>query len=178
MASSCCLWGACLGNSSESFITDLFPSVMRGRSCRWNSALCQRRGDWKHRFVNDILELRILFSELMEVMSKDHYEQSPGSEHVVLLSRIMSPAATAGQNTSRRLGVHSADRGAAQASYSREHSLFPPCFASKLGTPQGLQFGPTGRIVRCYPSRCSVRDLLRWQGKAQALRILPCSRSK
>jgi len=28
------------------------------------------------RFVNDILELRVLFSELMEVMSRNHYEQS------------------------------------------------------------------------------------------------------
>ena len=27
-------------------------------------------------FVNDILELRVLFSELMEVMSRNHYEQT------------------------------------------------------------------------------------------------------
>ena len=30
----------------------------------------------QQRFVNDILELRVLFSELMEVMSRNHYEQS------------------------------------------------------------------------------------------------------
>lgn len=44
-------------------------------------------------FVNDILELRILFSELMEVMSKDHYEQS--WESIPKIAARLKPATAA-----------------------------------------------------------------------------------
>ncbi|CAE6920884.1 PFP-BETA1 [Symbiodinium natans] len=44
-------------------------------------------------FVNDILELRILFAELMEVMSKDHYEQS--WESIPKIAARLKPATAA-----------------------------------------------------------------------------------
>lgn len=54
MALSCCPWGP----GPKPQLSDLDPTLKR--------------------FVNDILELRVLFSELMEVMSRNHYEQSGG----------------------------------------------------------------------------------------------------
>ena len=71
MALSCYLWGSCPRKCLDHYVHDGTPGGKRLQASTSRNSC---------RFVNDILELRILFSELMEVMSKDHYEQSPGAE--------------------------------------------------------------------------------------------------